>query len=282
MAGCPSSGSIDDVTASLTTIDTTRWTGADGRCRQGMLRVRFVAGTPPRFPRPIDAVCWCAMRTPSPSMDQGAQSGARSPRRDPYPTPDRSGRRMYSGDAMSNGDHGGTEREATAPPCAGSAAVQVTGMRAGLPMILLLVGLTVMRPLSMDMYLPALRDAAADIGSWASGIQLTLTACLAGLALDQLVAGPMSDRCGAPPSSRTWRSVYSRQRPAAWRRPLAHWRLPTAARAGGRGGCGDRPRVGPGYVPRAGDGPPPLHADAGLGRSPDPRAADRRVGAADY
>ncbi|NGN63253.1 Bcr/CflA family multidrug efflux MFS transporter [Streptomyces sp. A7024] len=68
--------------------------------------------------------------------------------------------------------------------------------RAGLLTVLLLGGLTAMPPLSMDMYLPALPDAAADLGSSAAGIQLTLTTCLAGLALGQLIVGPMSDRWG--------------------------------------------------------------------------------------
>jgi len=46
------------------------------------------------------------------------------------------------------------------------------------------------------MYLPALPQLAEDLATDAAIIGLTLTACLVGLALGQLVAGPMSDRFG--------------------------------------------------------------------------------------
>ncbi|MEV6105912.1 multidrug effflux MFS transporter [Streptomyces sp. NPDC051940] len=68
--------------------------------------------------------------------------------------------------------------------------------RAGLLIVLMLGGLTAMPPLSMDMYLPALPAAAGELHSTAAQIQLTLTTCLAGLALGQLVVGPLSDRFG--------------------------------------------------------------------------------------
>ncbi len=67
--------------------------------------------------------------------------------------------------------------------------------RTGLLVTLVLGGLTALPPLSMDMYLPAL-PAVTDSLSAAATIQLTLTACLAGMALGQLVVGPMSDRWG--------------------------------------------------------------------------------------
>lgn len=46
------------------------------------------------------------------------------------------------------------------------------------------------------MYLPGLPRIAQDLGATESQVQLTLTACLIGLALGQLVAGPVSDRLG--------------------------------------------------------------------------------------
>ncbi len=46
------------------------------------------------------------------------------------------------------------------------------------------------------MYLPSLPQLAAELGTNAAVIGLTLTACLVGLALGQLVAGPVSDRMG--------------------------------------------------------------------------------------
>ncbi|NUR30482.1 MAG: multidrug effflux MFS transporter [Catenulispora sp.] len=51
-------------------------------------------------------------------------------------------------------------------------------------------------PLSLDMYLPALPDLAHSFHTSASNVQLTLTACMIGLAVGQLVAGPMSDAWG--------------------------------------------------------------------------------------
>jgi DHA1 family bicyclomycin/chloramphenicol resistance-like MFS transporter len=51
-------------------------------------------------------------------------------------------------------------------------------------------------PLSIDMYLPAFPEIAGAFGTSASAVQLTLTACVAGLALGQLVIGPLSDRMG--------------------------------------------------------------------------------------
>jgi DHA1 family bicyclomycin/chloramphenicol resistance-like MFS transporter len=61
--------------------------------------------------------------------------------------------------------------------------------------ILLLV-LTVFGPISMDLYLPALPRLTAELGAATSLAQLTVTACLIGLAAGQLVAGPLSDRFG--------------------------------------------------------------------------------------
>ncbi|BCN78187.1 putative multidrug resistance transporter, Bcr/CflA family protein [Prescottella equi] len=46
------------------------------------------------------------------------------------------------------------------------------------------------------MYLPALPDIAAALDSTASGAQLTITGTLVGLALGQLVIGPLSDSLG--------------------------------------------------------------------------------------
>lgn len=48
----------------------------------------------------------------------------------------------------------------------------------------------------MDMYLPALPEVTGALRAPAATVQLTLTACLAGMALGQLVVGPMSDKWG--------------------------------------------------------------------------------------
>ncbi len=51
-------------------------------------------------------------------------------------------------------------------------------------------------PLSLDMYLPAFPSLATDLSATASQVQLTITACVVGLATGQLLAGPLSDRFG--------------------------------------------------------------------------------------
>src|SRR5436309_7369034 len=68
--------------------------------------------------------------------------------------------------------------------------------RTSLLVTFVLGGLTALPPLSMDMYLPALPEVTGALRSPAATIQLTLTACLAGMALGQMAVGPMSDRWG--------------------------------------------------------------------------------------
>ena len=73
----------------------------------------------------------------------------------------------------------------------------------GLPLLLVLGGLSAFGPLCMDMYLPGLPQLATDFGADASAVQLTLTACLLGLALGQLVGGSLAD-------------IYGRRKPLLW------------------------------------------------------------------
>lgn len=56
--------------------------------------------------------------------------------------------------------------------------------------------LTALAPLSIDMYLPALPALAEDLQASTSVAQSSLTSCLMGLALGQLVVGPISDARG--------------------------------------------------------------------------------------
>jgi DHA1 family bicyclomycin/chloramphenicol resistance-like MFS transporter len=79
-------------------------------------------------------------------------------------------------------------------PDAGPQAAAVR--RTGLLVTLLLGGLTATPPLAMDMYLPSLPEVTDALHAPAATVQLTLTACLLGMALGQLVVGPMSDRWG--------------------------------------------------------------------------------------
>lgn len=66
----------------------------------------------------------------------------------------------------------------------------------GRPLAIVLGLLTIFGPISMDLYLPVLPALTAELQSTTSVAQLTITACLLGLAVGQLVAGPLSDRLG--------------------------------------------------------------------------------------
>jgi MFS transporter, DHA1 family, multidrug resistance protein len=63
-------------------------------------------------------------------------------------------------------------------------------------MIVVLGAMVALGPLTMDMYLPALPKIADDLSVSSSVVQLTLTGTLAGLALGQLIVGPLSDSLG--------------------------------------------------------------------------------------
>lgn len=69
-----------------------------------------------------------------------------------------------------------------------------------LQLAIILGSMTMIGPLSIDMYLPALPSLVTDFGTTAALVQLSLTFFLLGLASGQLVAGPLSD-------------VYGRRRP---------------------------------------------------------------------
>lgn len=63
-------------------------------------------------------------------------------------------------------------------------------------MIVVLGALVALGPLTIDMYLPALPRIAEELDVSSSVAQLTLTGTLAGLALGQLIVGPLSDSLG--------------------------------------------------------------------------------------
>ena len=62
--------------------------------------------------------------------------------------------------------------------------------------LLVLAALSAFGPLTTDVYLPGLPGLAHDLGAGATAAQLTLTACVIGLALGQLFIGPLSDMTG--------------------------------------------------------------------------------------
>lgn len=63
-------------------------------------------------------------------------------------------------------------------------------------LIATVVLLTAIAPLATDMYVPAFPDVARDLGTSATAVQLTLTTFFTGMALGQLVGGPVSDQRG--------------------------------------------------------------------------------------
>jgi DHA1 family bicyclomycin/chloramphenicol resistance-like MFS transporter len=68
--------------------------------------------------------------------------------------------------------------------------------RAAAALMVLLGSLTAFGPLSLDMYLPALPQIADGFDVRDAQVQLSLTTCLVGMALGQLIGGPLSDRWG--------------------------------------------------------------------------------------
>ena len=75
-------------------------------------------------------------------------------------------------------------------------AVEVPTGRRYLQLVLVLGALIALGPLTIDMYLPAFPSLAEDLDASDSAVQLTLTGMLGGLAVGQLVIGPLSDAFG--------------------------------------------------------------------------------------
>ncbi len=77
-------------------------------------------------------------------------------------------------------------------PAASVRPAQATSMT-----LILALGLMVaFGPLSHDMYLPAFPAIERELHASASLVQLSLTACMIGIALGQLIVGPISDQTG--------------------------------------------------------------------------------------
>jgi DHA1 family bicyclomycin/chloramphenicol resistance-like MFS transporter len=72
----------------------------------------------------------------------------------------------------------------------------VTGSPIRWPLLLVLASLAAVAPVATDLYLPGFPALGDDLHADASGVQLTLTAFLVGLAFGQLVMGPLADRFG--------------------------------------------------------------------------------------
>ncbi|MCQ4122059.1 multidrug effflux MFS transporter [Rhodococcus tibetensis] len=89
--------------------------------------------------------------------------------------------------------------ETSASPPTRLAAETATGSGADRPslrIVLVLGALIALGPFTIDMYLPALPDIGTDLGASSSAVQLTITGTLLGLALGQLIVGPLADSLG--------------------------------------------------------------------------------------
>lgn len=82
-----------------------------------------------------------------------------------------------------------TGTEQPAPPVRRQA-----GLTSGL--VATVIFLTAIAPLATDMYVPAFPHVAGDLSATATQVQLTLTTFFVGMALGQLVGGPVSDQHG--------------------------------------------------------------------------------------
>ncbi len=63
-------------------------------------------------------------------------------------------------------------------------------------LLLLLAALTAFGPMSLDLYLPAFPAIGETYGTDSGSVQLTMSTCLVGLGLGQVIWGPTSDRYG--------------------------------------------------------------------------------------
>ena len=73
----------------------------------------------------------------------------------------------------------------------------------------LLVMVTIAGTLAMHMFIPALPDAARHFGSSSAQMQQTITVYIIGLALGQLIYGPMSDALGRRPMLLAGLALYT-------------------------------------------------------------------------
>src|SRR5215212_3143498 len=157
------------------------------------------------------------------------------------------------------------------------AAESVAGRR--LAVVTLLLGcLTAFGPLSMDLYLPAFPQLAADLHATEAQVQLTLTAGRPRPRRRPAGSRPAVGRLGAPaPAPRLDRGLCPRLA-AVRARPLGCGADHLALRAGLRGGRGHRPRSRGRLRPDDGGrgSPAVLAVHDPLQRRPDRRAGGRR------
>src|SRR4051794_38873641 len=85
---------------------------------------------------------------------------------------------------------------ARAGPAPGRAGAHPRAGRLTSALVGTVIFLTAIAPLATDMYVPAFPRVAADLSATATQVQLTLTTFFVGMALGQLIGGPVSDQRG--------------------------------------------------------------------------------------
>jgi len=104
------------------------------------------------------------------------------------------------------------------------------------PPIWLLVLITISGTMAMHMFVPALPYAASDLGASIGAMQMTISLYIIGLALGQLIYGPLSDTFGRRPMLMTGLALYTMAGLAAALAPGLHV-LVTARLVQALGGC---------------------------------------------
>ncbi|WP_312866970.1 MFS transporter [Streptomyces zagrosensis] len=76
-------------------------------------------------------------------------------------------------------------------------SIDPTPLRTGTGRLIVALGrLSAVSPFATDMYAPGFPELVTSFGTSGAAVQLSLTACLVGIAVGQLVLGPVSDAMG--------------------------------------------------------------------------------------
>jgi DHA1 family bicyclomycin/chloramphenicol resistance-like MFS transporter len=113
-----------------------------------------------------------------------------------------------------------------------SRAVHVSNLR----LTLVLGALSALGPLSVDMYLPSFPSIGVSLNTGVAEVQLTLATYLAGLAVGQLLYGPLADRFGRRPPLLAGIALYTMAAIACAAAPSV-WALATARFVQALGAC---------------------------------------------
>ncbi|MEQ5775946.1 multidrug effflux MFS transporter [Thalassospira sp. NFXS8] len=118
----------------------------------------------------------------------------------------------------------------------GGVAQAKQGLKTRAAPLWLLALVTFSGTLAMHIFVPALPLAAADLGADAGAMQMTISIYILGLAVGQLIYGPVSDRFGRKPTLLVGLALYTVAGVGALLAPEVHW-LIAARLFQALGGC---------------------------------------------